>query len=59
MGRGLRPDVGGKPNGTGQATLVDAVVGFMQGRTAWEGTTGESHVTLAHKADDYQVTLQG
>ena len=32
MGRGLRPDAkGGKPNDTGQATLVDAVVGFMQG----------------------------
>ena len=31
MGRGLRPDVGGKPNGTGQATLVNAVVRFYVG----------------------------
>ena len=48
MGRGLRPDVAMVRSEPVQrpVTLVDAVVGLMQGRDTWEGTASELLVIL-------------
>ena len=60
IGRGLRPDVGNRPQESSTAravpaaasTLLDAVVELMQDRDVWEGTASELLTVLANSTDD-------
>ena len=55
MERGLRPDVGNNspaPAQPARVTLIDAVAGLMQERSAWEGTASELLSTLEDATDD-------